>query len=300
MPMLMQADDEEDDAHRQAEHLGRLLEHLGHVGRADEEEEPGQADRQQGDHVAAVALHGGQRIDLADDADPLANREGDLVEDRREVATDLGLDLDGGDHQVEVLGGDAADEVVERRLEGEAQLHLADDALELLADRWPRLAGDELHALEERGAGAKRVREQRDRVGQLVRERLEPAVLAAVEVEARRVEAEDERDDQCAPDSGSPGRRTRAMKATSDEADRRDRPEDEELGRLHLQVRAREVRGQPGREVLALDDARESGDHGGLRVAVLPRRRQDPCRTRTARAATRPRRRRRSWRCRRR
>ena len=59
------------------------------------------------------------------------------------------LDLDGGDHQLEVLRRHAPDEIVECRLEGHAQLHVAHDALELLADRRPRLSGDELDALEE-------------------------------------------------------------------------------------------------------------------------------------------------------
>ena len=119
------------------------------------------------------------------DPDPLADREGDRVEDGGEVATDLALDLDGGDHQLEVLGVDAPHQVVQCRLHREAQLHLADDALELLADRRSRLAGHELDALEERGPCAERVGQQGDRVGKLVSERLDALALAALQVEAR-------------------------------------------------------------------------------------------------------------------
>ena len=68
---------------------GGLVKHGADVAGADEEQDAGQADRQQGDDVAAVALHGGQGLDLALDAEPLADREGDRVEDRGEVAADL-------------------------------------------------------------------------------------------------------------------------------------------------------------------------------------------------------------------
>ena len=42
---------------------------------------------------------------------------------------------DGGGHQLQVLGADATDHVVERLLEGQAQVDLADDAVELGGDR---------------------------------------------------------------------------------------------------------------------------------------------------------------------
>ena len=58
----------------------------------------------------------------------------------------------------------AADEVVQRGLQGHAQAHLAHDALELLGDRRLRLARHELDALQERRAGAERVGEQGDGV----------------------------------------------------------------------------------------------------------------------------------------
>src|SRR5919106_1575000 len=146
-PHADQADDEEDDAEWQAERLGWALQHRANVGRADQEQDGGEPDRQQGDHVPAVALHGGERLDLALDPAALADRVRDRVQNRRQVAADLCLDLDGGHHELQILGGDAAHEVVERWLERHPELHLAHHALELLADRRPCLAGDELDAL---------------------------------------------------------------------------------------------------------------------------------------------------------
>src|SRR5918999_4643996 len=48
-PHADQADDEEDDAERQSQRLRRTLHHRDDVGRADEEQDGGESDRQQGD-----------------------------------------------------------------------------------------------------------------------------------------------------------------------------------------------------------------------------------------------------------
>src|SRR5687768_12703577 len=148
-----EADNEEDDASGQAQDLRIWLQHAADVRRADHEEDAPQADRQQGDHVPAVALHGGQRLDLALDADALADGEGNRVEHGGQVATHLALDVDGGDHQLNVLGGHATDQVIQRWLQGHAQAHLAYDALELVGNRRLRLARDQLDTLEEGRAG---------------------------------------------------------------------------------------------------------------------------------------------------
>ena len=173
-------------------------------GRGDEQE-PGQADRQEADDVARQALLRGQGADLALDPDALADRERDRVEDLGEVAADLVLDRDGGRHQLEVVRADAADHVLERLVERQAEVDLADDAAELGRDRRSRLANDELDGLQERRTGSQRVGDQGDRVRQLLVEGVEPAALAAVQPEARDEgadEAADQQDERVAQASG--------------------------------------------------------------------------------------------------
>src|SRR4029079_1647987 len=66
------AEEEEDDAGRQPKDRRRVQEHRVHeVGRRDEEE-PGEADRQEADDVARQALLGRPRPDLARDTRPAA------------------------------------------------------------------------------------------------------------------------------------------------------------------------------------------------------------------------------------
>ncbi|MEJ7696578.1 MAG: hypothetical protein WKF78_08175 [Candidatus Limnocylindrales bacterium] len=74
------------------------------------------------------------------------------------------LDGDRRGHQLEVVRPDPADHVLQRLVERQAQVDLADDPAELGGDGWARLANDELDGLEERRAGAQRVGDQGDRV----------------------------------------------------------------------------------------------------------------------------------------
>src|SRR6185295_11663785 len=106
------------------------------------------------------------------------------IEDLGEVATDLVLDRDCRRHELEVIGPDSPDQVLERLLERQAEVDLADDATELGRDRRTRLTHDELDGLEERGAGAKAVGQQGDRVRELLVERAEAAGLATAEPQA--------------------------------------------------------------------------------------------------------------------
>ena len=164
--------------------------------RRRDEEEAGEADRQEADDVTRQPLLRGEGLDLALDPDPLADRVRDRVEDLGEVATDRVLDRDGRGHQLQVVRADAPDHVLERLLERQAEVDLADDAAELERDRRPRLADDELDGLEERGAGAERVREQGDRVRKLLVEGLQPAALAATQPEPRQEEPDQRADQQ--------------------------------------------------------------------------------------------------------
>ena len=196
MNIMNPPNDEDHDAERQAEGLRRLLEHRLHEVRGGDEQEAGEADRQEADDVARQPLLGGQGPDLALDPDPLADRERDRVEDLGEVAADRVLDVDRGGHQLEVLGPDAADHVLHRLLERQAEVDLADDPAELGRHRRPRLADDELDGLEERRAGAEAVGQQGDRVRQLLVEGAEPAGLAAAEPEPRQQEADEGADER--------------------------------------------------------------------------------------------------------
>ena len=177
---------------RDAEDVRRLDEHRIEERRGGEEDEEGQEERQRADDVAGQALLRGQGANLALDPDPLANGERDRVEDLGEVATDLVLDRDGRGHQLEVLRLHALDHVLEREVERQAEVDLADDAAELDRDRRPRLANDELDGLQERRAGAERVGDQRDRVRQLLVERAEARRLAIVQPEPRDHEPDEE------------------------------------------------------------------------------------------------------------
>jgi hypothetical protein len=111
------ADQEDDDAGRQAEDLRGIGEHGLHEARRGDEQEGCQSDRQAGHDVARQALLRGEGPDLALDPNAFADRVGDRIEDLGEVATDLVLDADGGRHQLEVVRADTADHVLEGLVE---------------------------------------------------------------------------------------------------------------------------------------------------------------------------------------
>src|SRR5467141_1629953 len=72
-----------------------LCEERLHELRVDEVQRDHDRDREERDEVTRVASLRGQGADLALDADALADRERDRVEDLGEVSTDLLLDTDG-------------------------------------------------------------------------------------------------------------------------------------------------------------------------------------------------------------
>src|ERR1035437_2911468 len=134
-------DHEDTDAdHDVAEVLGQ---HRPEVRRRDDGEHAGHGERQAGDDDPRDARLRRQRADLTLDADALADRVRNGVEDFGEVAAADPLDLQRGDQQVEVLGLVALHHVVERLVDTDAERDLAGGPRELLADRrgggfWPR------------------------------------------------------------------------------------------------------------------------------------------------------------------
>ena len=127
-----------------------------------------------------------------------------------------------------------------------------------------RLADDELDRLEERRAGAERVREQGDRVRKLLVERLEAAALAASEPHPRQEEAEHDPDEQ---GDRRPQRREAQREDDEEERDADDRggPDREELAWLEFEVGTGDVAGEVRPEVALLDDPVERGERHALR-----------------------------------
>src|SRR5664280_3519712 len=193
------ADGHQDDARRDPGNADCRVEHRRHEAGGDQEQDGGQPDRQECHDIPRDPLLGGERANLPFDAYPLADGIGDRIEDLRQVAAHLVLDGDGRCHEVQVLGLDPADHVLQRLLEWEAQVDLADHPLELCRDRRARLTDNQLDRLQERRSRAERVGKQRDRVRELLVERVEPAALAPLDIEARQEEADhgaDQEDDR--------------------------------------------------------------------------------------------------------
>ena len=159
----------------------------------------------------------------------------------------------------------------------QAQVDLADDAAELGRDRRLRLAHDHLDGLQERRAGAQRVGEERDRVGQAAVEGLEALALAAVEPEARQPPA-----DHAAPTTQASGL-SRAGKnglsriMTQRHAEIAADADGQELGRLAAARSARaSSRARLAPQSRALDDAVEVGQRGATLERQLADRSRSP------------------------
>src|SRR6266536_5255846 len=114
LPDREEADGHHDETHPDEDATDELREEGLHELRVDHVEYGAEADRQERDDVTGDPALGGQRGDLALDPHALADREGDRVEDLGQVATDLLLDPDGRDHEVEVIALDPPDDVLER------------------------------------------------------------------------------------------------------------------------------------------------------------------------------------------
>ncbi len=257
-------DREDDDAGRQADDGDGRVEHRVHEPRRRDEQEARQADRQEADDIPGQALLRRQGPDLALDADPLADGVGDRVQDLGEVAADLVLDRDRGRHELEVVRPYAADHVLEGLLERQAEVHLADDPPELGGDRRSGLTDDELDGLQERRSGAQRVGDERDRVRERLVERVEASRLAPSQPELGEHEpdeAADQHEERVAErrEARPTARASRSGMPIVDAS-----PDHEELGRLELEVCARDLARQVGTVVAPLDRLVEVGERGAL------------------------------------
>src|SRR5438067_3606664 len=177
------ADRDRDEAHPDEDVAQPFVEERRDVGRRNKRQDQRQREGQTGDDVAGGASLRGQGADLTLDPDPFPDGEGDGVQDLGQVATDDAVDLDRGDHQVEVFGFDALDHVLQGVVDRDAQVHLAHRPAELVRHRRGGALGNGGHRLRERIAGLERVGEQDDGVAQLVVEGLEPAALPELEEE---------------------------------------------------------------------------------------------------------------------
>ncbi len=166
----------------------------------DDEQEAGQEDRHPSHYVARHPLLRRKGVDLALDADALANGERDRVENLCQVAADLVLDGDRRGHQLEVVRAYASDHVVQGNVEGEAQVDLADHPAKFHGDGRLGFPDDHLDGLQERRSGPQRVGDQGDGVGELLVECLQAGGATAAQPHPRQVEADgcaDQEGDRC-------------------------------------------------------------------------------------------------------
>src|SRR4029077_11961505 len=221
-------DDDQDPADEVAEH--RL-----EVRGRHEEHERRQKHRQGRDDRARRSRLGGERLDLALDADALADRVGDVVEDLGEVATDRAVDRVGRGHQVEVVARDALGDVAQRLVRRATEVHLADGTAELVTYRRHRVLGHGVDRLGERVTGLQSVGQQRERVTQLAVELLQPLGDAIADVEGRD-EVADDRPDREKDDAQASERDVEAHDLNEAEKGGDADLDHEELGGAQLQV----------------------------------------------------------------
>src|SRR4051812_28700328 len=81
----------------------RPNEHFAHVTWVHQEDHDAEANRHSRDDVSRKLHLGGEHLNLALDPDSLANRVPDRGENLGQVSTDLVLNVDGGNQQVEIF-----------------------------------------------------------------------------------------------------------------------------------------------------------------------------------------------------
>src|SRR5690606_22517573 len=113
-----------------------------------------------------------QRRDLAFDSHAFSDRVSNRVQDLSKVTAALMVDVDSSDHDVEGVAAGALNHLLEGVFWRESQTDLANDPSEFLCGwRW-RLAGYEIHCLQQAEPTAQCVRHHHDRIGKLTVESL--------------------------------------------------------------------------------------------------------------------------------
>src|SRR5580692_479047 len=98
-----------------------LVEEGADVTRVHGVDEEADGDGKDRDHCGADAALGGERVGLAADPGPGDHGVGHDVEELGEVAADLSLDPDGGDHPFEIVAADPLGDLGQRVDEGTPQ-----------------------------------------------------------------------------------------------------------------------------------------------------------------------------------
>ena len=114
---------------------------------------------------------GGERADLTSDPSTLANRGADAVEDLREVAAGVAVDVDRRHHPLEVLAAHSTSEGGHRVGQVATQPNLGEHVGELAASGFLGVLGDRLQGLGEAETAAQRGGHQLQHLGELVGER---------------------------------------------------------------------------------------------------------------------------------
>ena len=207
---------QDDHAAGQADERCAVVEHRGHEPRRGDEQEAGQADRQEADDVARQALLRREGPDLALDPDALADGERDRVEDLGEVAADRVLDArwrwPSARGRRTARGGPCSRARLSNGRPRLTSRMTRPNSVEI-GGRDSRTTSS--IGLEERRAGAQGVGDQGDRVGQLLVERAEPAGLAAPQPEAREHEPDEQPRRAGRSGCRSAGRNTRERSITA-------------------------------------------------------------------------------------
>src|SRR5215217_5125824 len=129
-------------------------------------------------------------VDLALQAEALANHGGHGLEHLRHVAAELARDVGGHHHQLQVVAAHALAHVDERLFQRDAQLHFLHEQAELLRQRRHRLARHVLDGLREGETGLERVGHGLQRVHQLDVELLDAPLAVVLDHQHRQEEAE--------------------------------------------------------------------------------------------------------------
>src|SRR5688572_14266100 len=166
------ADELHDD--RGGDHLlpHALREEELHVIRVDEHQRDGERRRKRQQDIAGEAAVRGMHADLPQNLEALAYHVREVVENLGQVATCLTLNRHGGHEELHVEEGHALSHQVEHLAYRQAKILLLERLLELDADWYREFLGHHPHRGLERVTGAKRTRQQIERIGELLFETL--------------------------------------------------------------------------------------------------------------------------------